>query len=107
MTDHTKIIEAIDLGRTYQLGSETIVAVDSVNMEVHPGEFIGTMDRHRSLFGQPLLGNSKVRRSAVLSFHRLDLFSRQHRKRSQEIAGIVISRVDPELVERVWTGAIR
>jgi ABC-type lipoprotein export system ATPase subunit len=48
LTNHTKIIEAIDLGRTYQLGSETIVAVDSVSMEVHPGEFIAVVGRSGS-----------------------------------------------------------
>ena len=48
MTNHTKIIEAIDLGRAYQLGSETIVAVDSVSMEVHPGEFIAVVGRSGS-----------------------------------------------------------
>jgi len=48
LTNHTKIIEAIDLGRAYQLGSETIVAVDSVSMEVHPGEFIAVVGRSGS-----------------------------------------------------------
>ena len=48
MTDHTKIIEAIDLGRTYQLGSEKIVAVNGVNLEVHPGEFIAVVGRSGS-----------------------------------------------------------
>ncbi|MCH7481131.1 MAG: ABC transporter ATP-binding protein, partial [Chloroflexi bacterium] len=42
------MIEAIDLGRTYQLGSETIVAVNGVNLEVHPGEFIAVVGRSGS-----------------------------------------------------------
>ena len=48
MIDQTKIIEAIDLGRTYMLGSETIVAVDGVNLEVKPGEFIAVVGRSGS-----------------------------------------------------------
>ena len=48
MTDQNKIIEAIDLGRTYMLGSETIVAVDGVNLEVKPGEFIAVVGRSGS-----------------------------------------------------------
>jgi len=48
LTDQNKIIEAIDLGRTYMLGSETIVAVDGVNLEVKPGEFIAVVGRSGS-----------------------------------------------------------
>lgn len=48
MTDQNKIIEAIDLGRTYMLGSETIVAVAGVNLEVNPGEFIAVVGRSGS-----------------------------------------------------------
>ena len=48
MTAHNKIIETIDLGRVYELGSEEIVAVHDVNMEVHPGEFIAVVGRSGS-----------------------------------------------------------
>jgi putative ABC transport system ATP-binding protein len=48
LTDQNKIIEAIDLGRTYMLGSETIVAVAGVNLEVNPGEFIAVVGRSGS-----------------------------------------------------------
>jgi ABC-type lipoprotein export system ATPase subunit len=48
LTDPNKIIEAIDLGRTYMVGSETIVAVDGVNLEVEPGEFIAVVGRSGS-----------------------------------------------------------
>ena len=48
MNDQTKIVETINLGREYQLGSELIVAVRDVTMEVHPGEFIAVVGRSGS-----------------------------------------------------------
>lgn len=43
-----KIIETVDLSRVYQLESEQIIAVNQVNMEVHPGEFIAVVGRSGS-----------------------------------------------------------
>ena len=48
MNDQTKIVETINLGREYELGSEPIVAVRDVTMEVHPGEFIAVVGRSGS-----------------------------------------------------------
>ena len=48
MTNSDKILETIDLNRIYELGSEQIVAVHDVNMEVHPGEFIAVVGRSGS-----------------------------------------------------------
>lgn len=48
MNDQTKIVETIDLGREYQLGSELVVAVRNVTMEVHPGEFVAVVGRSGS-----------------------------------------------------------
>jgi ABC-type lipoprotein export system ATPase subunit len=48
LTADNKIIETIDLGRVYQLGSQEIVAVHDVNMAVHRGEFIAVVGRSGS-----------------------------------------------------------
>ena len=48
MNDNQKIVETINLGREYQLGSELVVAVRDVNMEVHPGQFIAVVGRSGS-----------------------------------------------------------
>jgi ABC-type lipoprotein export system ATPase subunit len=48
LNDQTKIVETINLGREYELGSELIVAVRDVTMEVHPGEFIAVVGRSGS-----------------------------------------------------------
>ena len=48
MNDNQKIIETINLGREYELGSELVVAVRDVTMEVHPGEFIAVVGRSGS-----------------------------------------------------------
>lgn len=48
MNDNQKIVETIDLGREYQLGSELVVAVRDVSMEVHPGQFIAVVGRSGS-----------------------------------------------------------
>ena len=48
MNDQTKIVETINLGREYELGSELVVAVRDVTMEVHPGEFIAVVGRSGS-----------------------------------------------------------
>jgi putative ABC transport system ATP-binding protein len=48
LNDNQKIIETINLGREYELGSELVVAVRDVTMEVHPGEFIAVVGRSGS-----------------------------------------------------------
>jgi len=48
LNDNQKIVETIDLGREYQLGSELVVAVRDVSMEVHPGQFIAVVGRSGS-----------------------------------------------------------
>ncbi len=48
MNDNQKIVETINLGREYQLGSELVVAVRDVSMEVHPGQFIAVVGRSGS-----------------------------------------------------------
>ena len=48
MNDNRKIVETINLGREYQLGSELVVAVRDVSMEVHPGQFIAVVGRSGS-----------------------------------------------------------
>jgi len=48
LNDNQKIVETINLGREYQLGSELVVAVRDVSMEVHPGQFIAVVGRSGS-----------------------------------------------------------
>lgn len=48
MNDNQKIVETINLGREYQFGSELVVAVRDVSMEVHPGQFIAVVGRSGS-----------------------------------------------------------
>ena len=48
MTRPQRIVATTDLGRTYQLGSEEIVAVHDVTMAVHPGQFIAVVGRSGS-----------------------------------------------------------
>ena len=48
MNDNQKIVETINLGREYQLGSELVVAVRDVSMAVHPGQFIAVVGRSGS-----------------------------------------------------------
>ena len=48
MNSNEKIVETIELGREYQLGSEVVVAVRNVTMEVHPGQFIAVVGRSGS-----------------------------------------------------------
>jgi ABC-type lipoprotein export system ATPase subunit len=48
LNDNRKIVETINLGREYQLGSELVVAVRDVSMEVHPGQFIAVVGRSGS-----------------------------------------------------------
>jgi ABC-type lipoprotein export system ATPase subunit len=42
------IVRTIDLGRTYRLGSEEVVAVHDVNLEVRPGVFLAVIGRSGS-----------------------------------------------------------
>jgi len=48
LNNNQKIVETINLGREYQLGSELVVAVRDVSMEVHPGQFIAVVGRSGS-----------------------------------------------------------
>ena len=48
MSTNGNIVETIDVGRTYMLGSEEVVAVDSVSLEVRPGQFIAVVGRSGS-----------------------------------------------------------
>lgn len=43
-----KIIETIEVGRKYELGSEEVVAVKDVNLEVYSGQFIAIVGRSGS-----------------------------------------------------------
>ena len=43
-----RIITAIDLGRTYSVGAEEVVAVRGINITVHPGKFIAVVGRSGS-----------------------------------------------------------
>ena len=42
------IVATINLGRTYQIGAEEIVALSDVNLEVRPGQFIAVVGRSGS-----------------------------------------------------------
>ncbi len=48
MSANGKIVEAIDVGRKYQLGSEEVVAVNGVSFEVYSGQFIAVVGRSGS-----------------------------------------------------------
>ena len=43
-----RILSTVDLGRTYQLGAEQIVALQDVNIEVYAGQFIAVVGRSGS-----------------------------------------------------------
>ena len=48
MSTNVKIIETINVGRKYELGSEEVVAVQDVNLEVSSGQFIAIVGRSGS-----------------------------------------------------------
>ena len=48
MSRPQRLIATIDVGRTYQLGSEEVVALMGVNMVVYPGQFIAVVGRSGS-----------------------------------------------------------
>ena len=48
MISNGKIIETIAVGRKYELGSEEVVAVKDVSLEVHTGQFIAIVGRSGS-----------------------------------------------------------
>ena len=48
MSTNGTIVETIDVGRTYMLGSEEVVAVNGVSLEVRPGQFIAVVGRSGS-----------------------------------------------------------
>ena len=48
MSRGQRIVATVNLGRTYQLGAEEIVAVKDVTMAVHPGQFIAVVGRSGS-----------------------------------------------------------
>ena len=48
MSTNGKIIETINVGRKYELGSEEVVAVQDVNLEVRSGQFIAIVGRSGS-----------------------------------------------------------
>ncbi len=48
MNTNGKIIETINVGRKYELGSEEVVAVQDVNLEVRSGQFIAIVGRSGS-----------------------------------------------------------
>ena len=48
MSRGQRIVATLNLGRTYQLGAEEIVAVKDVTMAVHPGQFIAVVGRSGS-----------------------------------------------------------
>ena len=48
MSTNGNIVETIDVGRTYMLGSEEVVAVNGVSLEVRPGQFIAVVGRSGS-----------------------------------------------------------
>ncbi len=43
-----RIVATINLGRTYQIGAEEIVALSDINLVVHPGQFIAVVGRSGS-----------------------------------------------------------
>ena len=48
MSTNGNIVETIDVGRKYMLGSEEVVAVNGVSLEVRPGQFIAVVGRSGS-----------------------------------------------------------
>ncbi len=48
MENARRIIEVVDLTRTYQMGTETIRALDGVSLHVDPGEFVAIVGRSGS-----------------------------------------------------------
>lgn len=48
MTTPSAIVKTINVGRSYRLGSETVVALQNVNLEIHPGRFIAVVGRSGS-----------------------------------------------------------
>lgn len=48
MSTNGNIVETIDVGRTYMLGSEEVVAVNGVSLAVRPGQFIAVVGRSGS-----------------------------------------------------------
>ena len=48
MSTNGNIVETIDVGRTYMLGSEEVVAVNGVSLEVRPGQFVAVVGRSGS-----------------------------------------------------------
>jgi len=48
LSTNGNIVETIDVGRTYMLGSEEVVAVNGVSLEVRPGQFIAVVGRSGS-----------------------------------------------------------
>jgi ABC-type lipoprotein export system ATPase subunit len=48
MSGSQRLIATIDMGRTYRLGSEEVVALRGVNLVVYPGQFIAVVGRSGS-----------------------------------------------------------
>jgi ABC-type lipoprotein export system ATPase subunit len=48
LSTNGNIVETIDVGRKYMLGSEEVVAVNGVSLEVRPGQFIAVVGRSGS-----------------------------------------------------------
>ena len=48
MSSLTRVLAAVNVGRVYRLGSEEIVAVDDVSLDVHTGKFVALVGRSGS-----------------------------------------------------------
>ena len=48
MSSLTRVLAAVNVGRVYRLGSEEVVAVDDVSLDVHTGRFIALVGRSGS-----------------------------------------------------------
>ncbi len=48
MSSLTRVLAAVNVGRVYRLGSEEIVAVDDVSLDVHAGKFVALVGRSGS-----------------------------------------------------------